>query len=161
MKIRNIFKLVSRVLRKIKEYDTRKLNAILPKSKLEILEEEEMDFVNTQGFLLYDIIVNDLLEKANITIIDVGNSLQVIIDSYEAKYGNIIQQTRNVEPIFTNSYDEESTIQEEEDYEILKKVETSVEDDEIINKVETNSEEDKIINKVEKSSEDEESFFFI
>ena len=74
MKIRNIFKLVSRVLRKIKEYDTRKLNAILPKSKLEILEEEEMDFVNTQGFLLYDIIVNDLLEKDNITIIDVEKS---------------------------------------------------------------------------------------
>ena len=87
------------------------------------------------------------------------NHLQVIIDSYEAKYGNIIQQTRNVEPIFTNSYNAESTIQEEEDYEILKKVETSVEDDEIINKVETNSEEDETINKVEKSSEDEESFF--
>lgn len=160
MKIRNIFKLVSRVLRKMKEYDTGKLNAMLLKSKLEIFEEEEMDFVNTQGFLLYDIIVNDLLEKDNITINDVENSLQVIIDSYEAKYGNIIQQTRNVEPIFTNSYNEESTIQEEEDdYEILKKVETSVEDDEIINKVETNSEEDETINKVEKSSEDEESFF--
>ena len=114
-----------------------------------------MDFVNTQGFLLYDIIVNDLLEKDNITIIDVEKSLQVIIDSYEAKYGN-------VEPFFANSDLEESIIQEEDDYyEILKKVETSVEDDEIINKVETNSEEDKIINKVEKSLEDEESFFYI
>ena len=123
MKIRNIFKLVSKVLRKMKEYDTGKLNAMLLKSKLEIFEEEEMDFVNTQGFLLYDIIVNDLLEKDNITIIDVENSLQVIIDSYEAKYGNIIQQTRNVEPIFANSDLEESIIQEEEDYyEILKKV---------------------------------------
>ena len=44
------------------------------------------------------------------------NHLQVIIDSYEAKYGN-------VEPIFANSDLEESIIQEEEDYyEILKKV---------------------------------------
>ena len=74
MKIRNIFKLVSKVLRKMKEHDTGKLNAMLLKSKLEIFEEEEMDFVNTQGFLLYDIIVNDLLEKDNTTIIDVEKS---------------------------------------------------------------------------------------
>ena len=53
---------------------TGKLNTMLLKSKLEIFEEEEMDFVNTQGFLLYDIIVNDLLEKDNITIIDVEKS---------------------------------------------------------------------------------------
>ena len=33
-----------------------------------------MDFVNIQNFLLYDIIVNDLLEKDNTTIIDVEKS---------------------------------------------------------------------------------------
>lgn len=44
MKNRNIFKLVSRVLKKMKEYHTGKLNAMVLKNKLEVFVEEEMDF---------------------------------------------------------------------------------------------------------------------
>ena len=54
--IRKIFKMVAKVLRNLKEYDTGKLNSMLLKTKLEIFEKEEMDFVCSQGFLLFDII---------------------------------------------------------------------------------------------------------
>lgn len=111
--IRKIFKMVAKVLRNLKEYDTGKLNSMLLKTKLEIFEKEEMDFVCSQGFLLFDIIKNDLLENEDLNFNDVQKALKVIIDSYEAKYSAILQNIKKEEPIFNNQNEEE----EEEDCE--------------------------------------------
>ena len=118
IKMRNIFKYVSQVLRNLKDYDTGKLNAMLVKEKINFFEKEEMEFVNVQGFLLYDIIKNNFLEKDNVTYDDVKLALKTIIDSYEAKYSDILQKVKTEEPIFVNTLneEEEDNNNEEEDF---------------------------------------------
>ena len=100
VKFRKIFKWVAKVLRNLKEVDQGKLNSMLIKTKLEKFEEEEMDFIQSQGVALYDIIKNVLLEKKDLTFDDVQNHLQQIVDSYECKYAGLLQTSNTKELIF-------------------------------------------------------------
>lgn len=103
MKLRQIFQWVSHIFRDFRKIDQGKLNAALLKNKLG-LEEDDDDivFIQVQGFILYDIIKDKLLPKDNLTFNDVQSALNEIIDSYYAKYEEFFVDEPTDEPTFSD-----------------------------------------------------------
>lgn len=132
MKNRQLFKWVANVMRELKEVDQGKLNSELLSLKLD-LESDEIDFIQEQGCILYDIMKN-LLEKNDLRFNDVLNALQPIVDSYEAKYRKQLCINSGKIPIFTAN----------DEYEEIKPLKKGVleEEEENSDEDDSNNEED-------------------
>lgn len=104
MKNRKLFKWIANIMREMKQIDQGKLNSDMVLDRLKY-DSDEKEFVQSQGCILYDIITNVLLEKENLTICDVKRELQPIIDSYEAKYSDFLENKSRKRKIFSEKDD--------------------------------------------------------
>lgn len=128
MKNRRIFKWVANIMRDLKEFNQGKLNAELLLHKLDF-ESDERDFIQVQGCILYDIMKNVLLEKNDLSFNDVIKELQPIIDSYEAKYKNLLRNKKVKTKLFTTRddcfIDDKNDNNEEEEEEAKESIDFS------------------------------------
>lgn len=111
MKLRQIFQWVSHIFRNFRKIDQGKLNAALLKNKLG-LEDDDDDivFIQVQGFILYDIIKDKLLPKTNLTFNDVQSAMNEIIDSYYAKYEKFFVDETVDEPTISDFQTQDSFV---------------------------------------------------
>lgn len=121
-KLRQIFQWISQIFRHFKQFDSGKINSYLILNQLGHSDDDDIEFIRVQGFILYDIITNALLPKDNLDFDDVKAALQEIKDAYEAKYNDVIVFEQTYEATFADIIDEEETYRTrsaDEDYSFI------------------------------------------
>ncbi|KAK8865124.1 hypothetical protein M9Y10_010657 [Tritrichomonas musculus] len=96
-------------MKHFKQFDSGKINSYLILNQLGHSDDDDIEFIRVQGFILYDIITNALLPKDNLDFDDVKAALQEIKDAYEAKYNDVIVFEQAYEATFVDIIDEEET----------------------------------------------------
>ena len=71
LKLRKIFQWIAQIFRNFKQIDQGKLNAALLKNKIGLDEDDDIVFIQVQGFILYDITRDELLPKTDLKFSDV------------------------------------------------------------------------------------------
>ena len=64
------------ILRHFKKFDSGKINSYLLLNRLRSSDDDDIEFIRVQRFILYDIITNALLPKDNLNFDDVKTAIQ-------------------------------------------------------------------------------------